>query len=289
MVQRKKESSSKRWIESVDSDSPVPDNRPRASQISPPLLVDSDCERDDDINDSSDRPLIIPLESGLDPPWQDLSVTPPPDDEPLQIHGQVHPRPMYSSMLDILNQVEEPAELHLSSNMEVEEVMEINVPVVPVSSSGPETSQLGEESEETITGGGSDVEGAGVSINSGITTQPVVKKRRTNKKKDRDEAVKAEKNLKRLQYQKAIQAIKNRDFTSYRKCAKNFGVADTVLRKYILQGTSYVGKGPVNQVLTTVEQDELMEFVKYMCGISYGYTMYDLRLAIQELVASVVK
>ena len=33
----------------------------------------------------------------------------------------------------------------------------------------------------------------------------------------------------------------------------------------------------------------MMEFVKYMCGISYGYTMYDLRLAIQELVASVVK
>ena len=115
------------------------------------------------------------------------------------------------------------------------------------------------------------------------------KKRGRNKRKERVEEIKAEKATKKAKYDEAITAFKSGAFKSYKKCAEYYGINNSVLRKYILSGTSYVGKGMVNHVLTNEEQKDIRDHLIYMSEIGFGYTIYDLKLDLQQLMTDIVR
>ena len=115
------------------------------------------------------------------------------------------------------------------------------------------------------------------------------KVKRKLKKVMKKEEIKAEKELKKRQYKLALEACKANQFTSYYKCAKNYGVSSSTLKRLHLTGKMYVGRGKVNKVLTENEQIILSDHIKYMTSIGFGYTYYDLRLRIQELLRDVVR
>ena len=103
------------------------------------------------------------------------------------------------------------------------------------------------------------------------------------------EEIKAEKELKMRQYKSALEAFKSGQFTSYYKCAKNYSVSSATLARLHVSGKMYVGRGKENKVLTESEQKILIDHLKYMTSIGFGYTYYDLRLRIQELLRDVVR
>ena len=161
----------------------------------------------------------------------------------------------YSSLANLFLNTDQVTELSFTASGEVEHVAEVFLPV-----STPET--------------------------------PVVetrKKRGRNKRKERVEAIKAEKATKKVKYDEAITAFKSGAFKSYKKCAEYYGINNSVLRKYILSGTSYVGKGMVNQVLTNEEQKDIRDHLIYMSEIGFGYTIYDLKLDLQQLMTDIVR
>ena len=155
-------------------------------------------------------------------------------------------------------------ELSVTDSGDVEQVTSLSLPVMPSSSF---------------------TEGSGVNPSS-VGRR---KRRGKNKREERREDIQREKEKKVRLYEEAINAYKNGEFRSYKKCAENFGVNNSVLRKYILTGGSYVGSGMVNQVLTPEEQNDIKNHILYMAEIGFGYTMYDLRKDIQDLLTEIVR
>ena len=103
-----------------------------------------------------------------------------------------------------------------------------------------------------------------------------------NKSKEEKEA---NKELKMRQYNLAIEAFKDNKFHTYYSCAKNYGVSSSTLKRLVVSGKSYVGKGKMNKVLTEREQHLLRDHIKQTSGYSY----HDLRLRIQELLHTIVR
>ena len=94
--------------------------------------------------------------------------------------------------------------------------------------------------------------------------------------------------LKMRQYQLAIEEFKENKLNTYYSCAKKYGVFSSTLKRLIVTGKSYTGSGRVNKVLTESEQQLLCDHLKEASRIGFGYTYYDLRLIIQELLQGLV-
>ena len=231
-------------------------------------------------------PQVVSLEHGLE-----VSVTPPQSEQHVECLDSFHfthlnsinhrvlddniegtqSEPQYSSLANLFLNPNQATELSITASGEVEHVANVLLPVTP------------SESLENIDDN---------MVDKMETEGQVVKtrkKRGINKRKERVEEIKAEKTKKKISYDEAIRAYKAGAFTSYRKCAEHYGVNNSVLRKYILSGTSYVGKGMVNQVLTDEELKDLRDHLVYMAEIGFGYTIYDLRLDLQQLLTDIVR
>ena len=115
------------------------------------------------------------------------------------------------------------------------------------------------------------------------------KKKRRNKKKEKEDEIKQNKFDKKRRYQEAVKAMKSGEYKSYHSCAKAFGVVDTQLKKYVLNGTSYVGKGCVSKIFTPEEEKQLKEHVIEQASYGFGYSYDDLRLCMQELLSEVCR
>ena len=115
----------------------------------------------------------------------------------------------------------------------------------------------------------------------------VKKKKRKSKKVEREEK-KANKEFKIRQYNLAIEAFKDNKFNTYYSCAKKHGVSSSTLKRLIVTGKNYVGQGKINKVLKESEQQLLCDHLKEASRIGFGYTYYDLRLIIQELLQGLV-
>ena len=115
------------------------------------------------------------------------------------------------------------------------------------------------------------------------------KKKRRNKKKEKEDEIMQNKFDKKRKYQEAVKAMKSGEYKSYHSCAKAFGVIDTQLKKYVLNGTSYVGKGCVSNIFTPEEEKELKEHVIEQASYGFGYSYDDLRLCMQELLFEVCR
>ena len=230
-------------------------------------------------------PQVVSLEHGLE-----VSVTPPQSEQHVECLGSFHfthlnsinhqvlednvcqnegtqSEPQYSSLGNLFLNPNQETELSITASGEVEHVANVLLPVTP-----SESLENNDDNMET--------EGQVVKTR---------KKRGVNKRKERVEEIKAEKTKKKISYDEAIRAYKARAFTSYRKCAEHYGVNNSVLRKYILSGTSYIGKGMVNQVLTDEELKDLRDHLVYMAEIGFGYTIYDLKLDLQQLLTDIVR
>ena len=115
----------------------------------------------------------------------------------------------------------------------------------------------------------------------------VNKKKRKSKKVEKEEK-KANKKHKIRQYNLAIEAFKDNKFNTYYSCAKEHGVSSATLKRLIVTGKNYVGQGKINKVLKESEQQLLCDHLKEASNIGFGYTYYDLRLTIQELLQGLV-
>ncbi len=115
------------------------------------------------------------------------------------------------------------------------------------------------------------------------------KKKRRNKKKEKEDEIKQNKFDKKRRYQEAVKAMKSGEYKSYRSCAKAFGVVDTQLKKYVVNKTSYVGKGCVSKIFTPEEEKQLKEHVIEQASYGFGYSYDDLRLCMQELLSEVCR
>ena len=115
------------------------------------------------------------------------------------------------------------------------------------------------------------------------------KKKRRNKKKEKVDEIKKNKFDKLKRYQDAMKAMKSGEFKSYHACAKAFGVTDHHLKKYVLNGTSYVGKGSVSNIFTPEEEKQLKEHVIEQASYGFGYSYGDLGLCMQELLSEVCR
>ena len=232
-------------------------------------------------------PQIVSLEQGLG-----VTVTPPQESEQHvdgfgnfqfthlnSINHQVlednicqdegtQSEPQYSSLANLFLNTDQVTELSITASGEVEHVASVSLPLSTPAESFENNDGL-----------------------DNMETQVVEtrKKRGRNRRKERAEEIKAEKTKKKALYDDAIRAYKNKAFKSYRKCAEHFGINNSVLRKFILSGTGYVGKGAVNQVLTNEEQKDLKDHLIYMSEIGFGYTTYDLKLDLQQLLSDLVR
>ena len=206
-------------------------------------------------------------------PRASVSVTPPPDDTP---------PPSFISYRPSLS-LQAPSHSQLPG--QVGEIQEMMLPVnngsldvnAEILSPAPahDTPHLSDEEP---------VEGSDRPRN---TKKKRVK--RKLKKVMKKEEIRADKELKKRQYKLALDAFKANQFTNYNKCAKYYGVSSATLKRLHVNGKMYVGRGKVNKVLSEKEQLILTDHIKHMISIGFGYTYYDLRLRIQELLREVVR
>ena len=169
---------------------------------------------------------------------------------------------------------------------EIEEVEEM---MIPVNTGSPDVNAV-------MLAAGHDAPLSDPSV-SDEETEGSAKPRKTQKKKVKrklkkvmkKEDIKKEKEMKKRQYKSALEAFKADKYTTYYKCAKDYGVSSSTLQRLHVSGKEYVGQGKVNKVLTENEQIILRDHLKHMSSIGFGYTYNDLRLRIQELLRDVVR
>ena len=212
-----------------------------------------------------------------------VSVTPPPAYSPPPLASY---KPSLPDLEDQVGGDTQAVSQVPGQGGEIEEVEEM---MIPVNTGSPDVNAV-------MLAAGHDAPLSDPSV-SDEETEGSAKPRKTQKKKVKrkpkkvmkKEEIKAEKELKMRQYKSALEAFKSGQFTSYYKCAKNYSVSSATLARLHVSGKMYVGRGKENKVLTESEQKILIDHLKYMTSIGFGYTYYDLRLRIQELLRDVVR
>ena len=90
-------------------------------------------------------------------------------------------------------------------------------------------------------------------------------------------------------YAKAVASFRSGRVNSYRGAALKYGVADSVLRKYILSGESFRGKGPILSRFTKEEEKIIADRALKLTSSEGKDLTYQLLIDIVLEEAEVVK
>ena len=94
---------------------------------------------------------------------------------------------------------------------------------------------------------------------------------------------------KKIRYAKAVASFRSGRVNSYRGAALKYGVADSVLRKYILSGESFRGKGPILSRFTKEEEKIIADRALKLTSSEGKDLTYQLLIDIVLEEAEVVK
>ena len=87
-------------------------------------------------------------------------------------------------------------------------------------------------------------------------------------------------------YEQAVLAFQNGEFTSERKCAQHFNVPRTTLQRLLKNNLKFVGTGKKSKVFTSEEESKIINFVVNQQEIGCGLSWYQLQLLLQEVMQS---
>ena len=205
---------------------------------------------------------------------QDKVTVTPPRHEPFVFDP--HRRRLYS----VLNETTADILREVSDVRNIDEGLPVTNPVPETDMRDTEMQRLDNASDDNA--------------NKDETDAENTKKRKTrgpNKMRQQMEEIKARKEEKISRYEVAKQAYLENKFTSFRACAKHYGLNDKTLKKLVESGNSFVGRGSYksNLVLTSEEEARIVEHIRWCKSVGYGLRYYDLQILIQELLTEVVR
>ena len=153
-------------------------------------------------------------------------------------------------------------------------IMEVETVSSAETNSCPSISAHGEDPMDTEVGPGP------------VDTPPPPKKKYMTKNMKKA----AQKNItdsKRQLYVKACQQFQEGKFSSIFQASKHYGLPYSCLYRYLVNGDEFKGKGRRSEVLTSEEEQKIVDHINYRQRIGSGMTYQQLQLLIQEVLVAV--